>query len=920
VKKYLISAAIFFVLATSFAFAQFAMFQVAGPNPSSGYGGGPYLRAQNYFSCSPAALTPADYYKPGSGCPAVSTADYYHINGIYGMRPLDLTSSACGAAGAAIAASKGRYAWPVTPDHGSGINGRDWTDGQDLMIGFSNDPGIPPSILTPVIRWPQQNLVANAPGATFTGTIASSLLNVSSMSSGGLSLGQPLTYSGGTGTLSGSNAPNTGRGQTGTYALSASSGDVGTPTAMTTTQSNVYMMFFPYLVCNPDDMTNPFYFYAQTFGSQFEFATGVATSPDLVNFTVYGTTHKLYSGFTDQATGMQIYRSGVNTWQSIGRTANDNVHVIGAAGTWTSSDGKNFLWGGALANTCLPANSPPGDINCANGSTLFGLGTSLPEGWITTVGGQAYLTYSAAYNVLSNSNLDGQRVVLAPVDGSYNVLTSPAVINISDLYCPSGGSSCFPGPQFLQGQGQYNEDGIAHFYPITGFFACIVGGCASNTSIQFVPGITVGANYGLYQQFMSHYCYVFDASAAINAAPTGVAVSAAAGVVTLTWDDCYAGRSYRIYSGTTAGSQTTLVTSSVAGTTYSYSPGSTGLLYYKVVTLNGGTEEQSRVVGTYVSSSAAIVNAHETRALAAGATNIDRTWLDSVQSLMVAQGLTNNLRTWADPSFGVVKDGSNNTSIVFDLGTTRLPRGGDLTFCTGGNPCNGASTAVYGATSFNGDAPGVVNPSTAGYSYFGGTAGGRINNLRRMFQFSVCAAYSKPGTALATLIGFGGTDFPNPTMQLQHTAGSPGNASFSLRDDVQIKTVTQAMSSATGTHVICGTFDTTGATTPTSTGTLKVYADGTATGSPDTSLHSNIDGSLSTTTLGATGQQGLAAFVGSGSTNTKASLGAPAPTFATWSHIYEQDEGNFTVGAIMIFDVALTQAQVTAITNAYLNK
>lgn len=197
-----------------------------------------------------------------------------------------------------------------------------------------------------------------------------------------------------------------------------------------------------------------------------------------------------------------------------------------------------------------------------------------------------------------------------------------------------------------------------------------------------------------------------------------------------------------------------------------------------------------------------------------------------------------------------------------------------------------------------------------------------------MVETTVCAVYSKPGTALTTLVGFGGVDFSPPALALQHTAGTPGNASFTLWDDVTSATVTSAMSAATGPHIICGTFSTAGSSSVTSKGTLTVYADGVA-GTPNTtSLHTNVDPtgvntlSLKTTLLGFLGQTaGPMPMLSMGSTSAKASVSNSGPGPLTVpSYIFEQNESNFTEGATIIFDKALSPSQITTLSNLYINR
>ncbi len=108
-------------------------------------GGGSNLLVSNVFGV-PNSVDPTDYYTPGIATQAVSTADWYHIDGIYsGWRPYDLNTM--GTDGATISAAKGRYFWSMTPDHPIGGN-VSWFGAQDFFHGFSTDPAIPPDFVT----------------------------------------------------------------------------------------------------------------------------------------------------------------------------------------------------------------------------------------------------------------------------------------------------------------------------------------------------------------------------------------------------------------------------------------------------------------------------------------------------------------------------------------------------------------------------------------------------------------------------------------------------------------------------------------------------------------------------------------------------------------------------------------------------
>lgn len=160
------------------------------------------------------------------------------------------------------------------------------------------------------------------------------------------------------------------------------------------------------------------------------------------------------------------------------------------------------------------------------------------------------------------------------------------------------------------------------------------------------------------------------------------------------------------------------------------------------------------------------VNKHITRVLAAGGTIDDYTWLNSVDSWISGQGLYPHLADWTSGGFGIVKNGSNEISKVMGLGTTWLPRLGDLT------PSSPTNT-TYSSTAVS-SRPGWVNSAHTAYSFYGSARAGsiRFENMRRKHYYglTVVAVYKKSGTNTATFIGKGqGGGF-----YLQNTSGSNG--------------------------------------------------------------------------------------------------------------------------------------------------
>jgi hypothetical protein len=827
------------------------------------------LRQQNFFGLTGSAWqNPSSYYVPGTGNPAVSTSDYYHLEGVQWMRPYDLLNAACGTTGATIAASRGRYVWIASPDHPDG--NFTWASGMDFRAGYSNDPGVLPSRLETIILF--NNNVASAQIATITGSISGTTLTVTAVT-GTISydLNSVLAGAGVTvGTNISSQLTGTSGG-IGTYALSGGAQSVGSE-SMTVSQTNYSMYQAPFLVCNPDDASFPFYLYAEGSAVRIQHEEGFAKSADLLSWTLAGPTHvTLTFASTGSWSSFQtLVRDGVNSWHSTGLEAFYPVANVFAYGKWTSSDGKTFVPNAvSLFNACLPPNSTgtAGAQPCPDSPALFANEGAAPDS--VTIGAQAW-TVARLDTYVAQSRQGNQWVSRLPIDANFNVLSSPAHVNISSPY-----TGIYPGPTFLQNANAYVEDGIIHYYAQVGF-------PTSGTPFGLVNAATYANGGGLWQQALDYYTEIIDAVAAAGAAPVGVVASCAGSIVTLTWFNALPNNTYRVYRGTTAGSQTTLI-GDVAATTTSDATATPGsVYYYKVVTLNAGVEQKSRVVSTYVSSSVALVNAHITRALTAGAdpTTINRTWLDSFTSFLSTNNLTKNLLFATMAEFGVAQS-ATVISKIFDLGTTRLPRGGDYTTTT--------SSTTYSATALGG-APAWLNGTTTAQGYYGG---GILNNIRRKTQITTYAIYQKASTTQISLIAFGEAS----GMALYHSAGTPGAANFLLYDATQNKTATATMTGlATDIHSIAGTFDGT---------TLLAYADAVAgtgvAGLVIPSPNLNPPDAL-------TGRQGFGTsvpFLGSGSQDSKYTYGT--------GYVFDNAQAQFNGGALIIFDKALTPTQISSL-------
>jgi hypothetical protein len=463
----------------------------------------------------------------------------------------------------------------------------------------------------------------------------------------------------------------------------------------------------------------------------------------------------------------------------------------------------------------------------------------------------------------------GMWVVRAPVDSGYNVLSSPATIRVSSIY-----DGVYPGPTYLQQVSSYLEDGIMYYYVERGFFN-------SATNFGFFDGATYNSGKGAFQEEQYDiYREIVDAVAAANAAPMGVTAACAGSTVTISCYDALpaAVTGYNVYRGTSSASFPTTVgtiTASAAGGTTRVqitdaSAPDQAIAWYKVVTVNAGVEQQSRIVSCYVSNSVANVNKHMKRVLNAGAdpTTINRAFIDTVDAWLAANSKYNSMERFVDPRFGVVQSGGV-VSKVFDYATTRLPRGRDFSLVTGSAGSMTASTSTYSSTGLAGTTPAWTNPNANCFGIFGGGLDsngkpGALNPIRRKYEITAFAYYTKASSAGdITLLAMGDSAVTG-NLALQHTSGAPGTASFTITDYDTVTNYT-AVKACSGTvtdaRVIAGTFG--------GTGNLIAYDNGTPGGSV-TGLHVNSDMSLFTMLRGQTsGGTADVVFMNSGSLNSK---------------------------------------------------
>lgn len=850
----------------------------------------PNLRQENFFGLTGSAWQNfAGNYTPGLGSPAVSTSDWYHIDGAYWLRPYDLLDGACGSAGATIAATpgKGRYAWFMSPDHSAGFP---WADGQGIVIGFSNDPGVPPQTVT-VIAGQQfaASTSALAKTADITASISGATLTATSVT-GWFSFDSNavVTGAGVTQALIVQQLTNTDTrpGGTGTYQISVSQ-TVGSQ-AMVISQQNFGVFATPFFVCNPDDATYPFSVYGEGAANRVQNETGVLKSADLVTWQPPIPTHVIYT-YGPYSSYMRVVRTGVNNWYSTGFQANF-PQAVGAFGyaKWTSTDGIIWAPASTLFSACLPANAsgPVGNQPCTRASATFSQPSGAPPR--LTVGAQVY-SISNTNTYASSVRTGNQWVTRAPIDANFNVISSPAIVNISAAY-----AGLYPGPTYLNEVSAHVEDGIAHYYAAVGFPpSSSLGGTVSAAPYSnggaCVPGTGAPATCGgLWQQGKDYYTEIIDASAAAGAAPIGVKASCASSVASLAWFNALPQQTYRLYRGTSAGSQPTLIGDFTRTTATDTGMTLNAITYYKLVYLHSGVEQKNRVVSTWCSSDSQFVNAHYTRASAGGAdmTTCNRTMINAFDAWLVSNSLSNNLLFGTMPEFCVAKSGSVITKI-FDMGTTRLPRGGDYTPAT--------SNTTYNATGISGK-PAWVNGTVSAGGYYGG---GRFNNIRRKTQITVFTAYQKPNTNQASLLVSG--QF-GARLWLTHTSGAPGGAEFRLYDATHSVTATATVPGlATDFHTIAGTFDGT---------TLLAYVDAVA-GSGQTGLvipspNLNPPDAL-------TGQIDNGPNPGS-NWNTLSS-GSDAGLFNPTTGYYAAGStmAQYSGRAQMVFDKALSGAQITSL-------
>lgn len=761
-KRLITAIAILLVCLASVASAQFAIFQTYSVSGPVNMGGGSNLIERSLFSTNSPNLSYSQMYAtPSNGSPDISTSNYYHLGGMIWSRPYDLDTM--GSEGAAVKAANGgnRFVWLLWVDHSSNFPGT-----SDLYAAYSNDPQVLPD-------------------------------------------------------------PTTMR------ALIGSQNTINIVDKLGQTQNNLFVYWSPFLVYNPDPgALAPFYIYAecQSTSSSRQHEICLVTTSDFQSVTFRGpavpTTN--FNGWTSLG---RPTRLGVNSWEMFSLGKADATATTPAFYKYTSTDGWDWT---------------PDYTNQVAGSGPF-----------HSFGGNKYMLtkeYGDPYSYLSWLAVNSSNVSL----GTYTRISTPFGSNGNDL------TTSYPWQTYLQDLDTYEEDGVVSIYvarafplsnhdgtndgPYLGNFPAIypidISGVTSGTmTVTVVPGgmpplaigfkvrgvgvitafgtgsggtgtytvtgpnrsagtYNVSTNGGLWHQFIDQYYYITDSTAAASAAPLGVKASCASGVATVQWNNSLPHHNYRVYQGTSAGTQATLV-GDVTGTLITFTPPANQQTWIKVVTMNSG-EQKNRVVNVYCSAQNAQVNKHINRVTNDGGSGIDIAFLASADAWLNSNNLYPSIQWWTDVRFGYKLDGSGFIAKIYDLGTTQLPKGGDYTPTTSNTYPSTSSNTSYSATSFRGTTPSWVNNASSARGYFGS---GRANNIILWNEITLLAAYQKPGTAVATLFGHG----ENTGLYLRQASGASGDITFAMVCDKAspsvFTTATVPFVSATAAAVVAGKFD-----------------------------------------------------------------------------------------------------------------
>jgi len=761
-------------------------------------GGGSNMLERSLFASNTPTLPYSQWYVPGNGSPAISASDYYLLNGIYWSRPYDLDTM--GAEGAAVKAREGmRYVWMMCGDHPAVAN--NFLGSSDFFVGYSNDPQV----------WPDPSTIRS---------IRAGFAAINVVDQNGF------------------------------------------------TQNNYFIYQTPYLVYNADGPSaaaiaagvpsgDKFYIYAEgvSTSSGLSHQLSLLTTSDFLSATLIGPTIPTTSVNGTTSFGQPV-RLGVNNWEvySFGKAdASQQYKTYKYTGTdgwvWTSTFSAIADGFGPFLTVNGTASLLSGDrgssdylaywaVN-ANKQKISGatrISTSFQSDQ-TEIAWQTLLQDVQAYEEDGIASIYITRGYFPSAHDRTNA--GPYLGNVPALYTIVGGITSnvltvttWPAGNpplaapFKLGT-SINSPSITAQLTGTGGAACPDPTCNGGIGTYSVtatgnqaPGtsFTVTTNGGLWHQMVDQYYLTTDATAAASAAPLGVKASCAAGVATVQWNNSLPHQNYRVYSGSSAGTQATLQ-GTISGTSLSFTPPANQQTWIKVVTMNV-TEQKNRVVNVYCSSQNAQVNKHVNRVLNDGGTfnnlTSDITFIASADSWLTSNNAYRYLQWWTDVRFGYKLDGSSFIAKIYDLGTTYLPRGGDYTPTTSNTFPSTSSNTSYSTNSFRGTTPSWINNASSAHGYFGN---GRSNNIQRWNEITLLAAYQKPGTSNVSLFGlgqFGG-------MYLLQNSGASGTVDFGMSAKIgggsSYTVATAAFSGATTARVAGATLD--------ASGNMTAYLDGT---------------------------------------------------------------------------------------------
>lgn len=585
----------------------------------------------------------------------------------------------------------------------------------------------------------------------------------------------------------------------------------------------------PWLVYNPDDATYPFYVYGH--GNTAADATRdqetlLFKSDDLLTFQTPVISHSSIQTGGVGHTGYQIvYRNGTGDWFSLGL---GELPADRTPALWESTDGVTFTKIRQLSRTSGSGRKYSLDGIVTYDSVQYTVGRDDDRTALGTMAGS-----------------------LAPAEADWDIT---ATADADAIRVTNEWAGTFPSDTYVQAFSSYLEDGILHGWLRRGYF-----------SSQTAPNKNDWTDY---------YTVLIDETAAASAAPAGVRASCASGVVTLNWYDALPHKNYRVARSSSASGPWTDLADVNAITYTDNSPTADAVNYYRVTTLNGG-EQGSRITSTYAGNYAALTNAHITRALAAGAEEIDADWIDDVVGWLDTQGLTDNVVSWMSPSFGVHYATSPAVDKIFDLGATI-------------HPFKYRDTVVDAGT-WNYEASGIesvpaVNPSaTASRLIMQDLA---PNLIRQKDSLTVAALYQPKATSVTSNI-FGMANTAGVRLSHNHSTGA-------------VTWYTRTSSEVSATNTASGTTHRFVAGTWKADGEAIAYVDGTG-GAP---AAANIPGQPATGWLGA--GDGQIPHPAVGDINMR--FVPDTKEYLTSSAVIDAK-----IGEIMIFDTALSDAQIAAL-------